>query len=846
MQKSVKCWEVFTCAEKECPAYKVMETKCWLISGTHCRQDIQGKFLEKMEMCLDCVVFEANMDIIAMKDTLEIVNKQFKEFRTAITVRDEELETTSMELALCLSETFEALNKIASGDPRIRISEASGHELIAKLKETVNKTAEGIETVVNQSHEFAIGLAEHFDVLHKVSKGDLTARISDSSQDELLKALGRVTNQMIESVSKEINERKRAEEALRESEEKIRNIVENSTNLFYSHTTDHVLTYLSPQVKDILGYEPGEALVKWMELTSDNPINKKAFEITQRAIETGIRQPTYHLEMITKDSRKVWVEINEAPLVRDGKTIAIVGAAQDITERKKAEESLREKEERENLILRSLPMAFYSVQFSNNVKQLWVSEQIDRISGFSSNIFVEDQSFWSSRVHPGDREMELKKTQTLYEKGSVAIEYRWQCADGIYRWFYDQAVLIRDEEGNPKEIIGTWRDISERKRAEKELKYTLSLVRATLESTADGILVVDKEGKIQSYNQRFLDMWRIPETIIDLRDDDKTLSFVIKQLTNPEEFLAKVKQLYAQPSDESYDIVEFKDGRIFERYSKPQKVGEKNVGRVWNFRDITERKQAEEEIRKLNEGLEWRVLERTAQLEVANKELEAFSYSVSHDLRAPLRAIDGFSRIFLEDYGDKCDAEGKRLINIIRDNTQKMGELIDDLLALSRLGRKEIDLSDIDVDRLVRELFSELGLETDKQKVQFNIKSLPDVCGDMGMLRQVFANLLLNAVKFTKTRETPVIEIGGYNEDSKNIYYVKDNGVGFDMRYKDKLFGVFQRLHSGEEFEGTGIGLAIVQRILNRHGGQIWAEGKVNEGATFYFTLPFKEKEVVR
>src|SRR4030067_2271575 len=356
MQKSVKCWEVFNCAEKECPAYKIKETKCWLISGTHCRQHIQGKFIEKMEMCLDCVIFEANMDVGAMKDTLGIVNKQFKEFRTAITVRDEELETTSMELALCLSETFEALNKIASGDPRVRISEDSGHELIAKLKQTVNKTAEGIETVVNQSHEFAIGLAEHFDVLNRVSKGDLTARISDNSQDELLKALGKVTNHMIASVSREITERKQAEEALRESEEKIRNIVENSTNLFYSHTTDHVLTYLSPQVKEILGYEPGEALVKWMELTSDNPINKKAFEITQRAIETGIRQPTYHLEMITKDSRKVWVEINEAPLVRDGKTIAIVGAAQDITDRKKAEESLRGKEEGESLIIRSVPM----------------------------------------------------------------------------------------------------------------------------------------------------------------------------------------------------------------------------------------------------------------------------------------------------------------------------------------------------------------------------------------------------------------------------------------------------------------------------------------------------------
>jgi len=253
-------------------------------------------------------------------------------------------------------------------------------------------------------------------------------------------------------------------------------------------------------------------------------------------------------------------------------------------------------------------------------------------------------------------------------------------------------------------------------------------------------------------------------------------------------------------------------------------------------RITAERRRAGED-RLVKAELERRVAERTAMLESANKELESFSYSVSHDLRSPLRAIDGFARILTEDHGGKLDDEGRRLLAVVRDNSQRMGRLIDDLLAFSRLGRKPLSNTLIDMKRLVEEVLEEVETP-DGKTPEFAVEILPPVQGDAVLVKQVWANLLANAVKFSSKREQPVIEVSGREDGAENVYCVKDNGAGFDMQYYDKLFGVFQRLHGATEFPGTGVGLAIVQRVVTRHGGRVWAEGKVNQGAAFYFSMP--------
>jgi PAS domain S-box-containing protein len=573
-----------------------------------------------------------------------------------------------------------------------------------------------------------------------------------------------------------------------------------------------------------------------------------------------------------KKGNKLFIEIMAYPVNDEkGEIIQFVYIYRDITEHKGAEEALRESERLLACSQEISHLGSWELDLVN--KKLTWSDEVYRIFGLQPQEFGATYEAFLEAIHPDDRAaVDTAYSGSLREgRDTYEIEHRIiRKSDGEIRIVHEKCEHIRDSSGQIIKSVGMVQDITERKRLQDVVKLRLDLMEYAGTHSLEELLqkTLDEIGALTNSPIGFYHF---------VEPDQKTLSLQAWSTRTVKEFCtAKGKGMHygIDKAGVWVDCVRERRPVIHNDYlslpyrkglpeghaavirelvvpiihkdnivailgvgNKPIDYTDKDVELVSFIADvaweITKRKQAEEEIQKLNKELKQKLLELTE----ANKELDAFNYTVSHDLKVPLFIIGGFINRFLKKQSNTLDTNEKDMFHAIQKHTKEMERLIKDLLTFSRVGRQKIKPTEIDVGNLVTTVLDELKPLSEGKIIKYGIKTLPTAYCDQALIKQVFVNLLSNAIKFTTNKKTAVIEIGGWTEENENVYYVKDNGVGFNSEDSDKLFAVFQRLHGVEELEGSGVGLSIVQRIVKRHGGRLWAEGKVNGGASFYFSL---------
>jgi PAS domain S-box-containing protein len=508
------------------------------------------------------------------------------------------------------------------------------------------------------------------------------------------------------------------------------------------------------------------------------------------------------------------------------------GIHREMMARRDAEGALRASDRYNRSIVDSSPDCLAVITLDARLCQMTPQgRRLMDVEDFSAIENTDWLAFWT-----GAERLAAQQALDEARRGSAG-RFQGYCPTrkGVPKWWDVIVMPIVGANGEAERLLAVARDISDVKRTETNLLEANRFLDSLIENLPLMVAVKD------AATLNFVRQNRAFERLVGCSRDELIGKNARNFFTAEDADFITAKDREALEEGRLVDIPEqpihTRDlgVRIFHTMKMP--IGDRD-GRpqyllsIWL--DITERKLAEQAIHELNAALE----AKASQLEASNRELESFSYSVSHDLRAPLRAIDGFALMIEEDYGERIDAEGRRYLSVIRENSRRMGALIDSLLAFSRLGRLPVVTREVNVEALVREVFDEVLLAHDACQPRVELGPLPAVRGDRALLRQVWMNLVSNAVKYSSKAARPWIEVRGHRDAQENLYSIRDNGVGFDMEYAEKMFGVFQRLHRADEFTGTGVGLAIVHRVVTKHGGRVWAEGKVDEGAVFSFALP--------
>jgi PAS domain S-box-containing protein len=725
-----------------------------------------------------------------------------------------------------------------------------------------------------------LGLFEIFQQVWKTGKAEFYP-ISQYEDDRLTfwaeNYIYKLPSGEIVAVFNDVTERNKAEETLRASEGRYRAMMEQAADGVIVHDETGRILDVNRKTCQSLGYSREELLSKSIGDIDPDAIKTGKHELWDKILAG--EQCMFESRQMRKDGSSIPVEVTlgsvHLPLGP-----AVLGIIRDITDRERVEEELRASERKFRDTVKYLDEGYYIVTPDGQLLEHNLS--FNRILGFDSaedlkGIHLPD--FWQN---PDDRNEYLNE---LVNKGFISnYLINAKTISGEKKVVLASAHIVKDQQGKLVGIEGAFTDFTDRKHAEEQI-LRQSKVLAAINSVFYETMVADSEkavamtclkvaqeitgskfgfiGEITPeglYSTTALsdpgwDACRIPETQASMLIKDMVIrgiwgQVILKEqsliVNDPISYPDRVGIPEGHPPLTSFLGVPLKDqGKVIGMIAMANRESGYTAEDQYDmeticvaFVEAIRRKKTQEEIRKLNTELEQRVMERTAQLSAANKEMEAFAYSVSHDLRAPLRSIDGFSQALLEEYETKLDETGKAYLKRVRKATQKMGFLIDDMLKLSRVSRAEFNHETVDLSAMIREITEAHRKIYPERVVDVRVQEGVMVQGDPYMMKIVLENLMDNAWKFTGKTEHPRIEFGTTVRDGKTACFIRDNGAGFDMAYVNKLFGAFQRLHTTHEFPGTGIGLATVKRIIARHGGQVWAEGEIGKGATFYFTLP--------